>query len=143
MGEKELSKALLRLGAAELSSPPGSHEQVQRVLTRDRRRVRVVLAITAFFWLFSAVVLYGSLAQFLGLVAQIQRAPAQTLDPNLAAVYKFLTMLAGSVESLVLALLSSVVLIFASRRATLRQINASLIEISAKLNPPRKPGEGS
>jgi hypothetical protein len=136
MGEKDLSRALLRLGASELASPPGSHEQVQSVLARDRRRVRIVLAITALFWLAAAAVLYGSLAQLLGLIAHIQRAGVQALDPNLAAVYKFLILLGASVESLVLAVLSSVVLIFASRRATLRQINASLIEISRKLNPP-------
>jgi hypothetical protein len=140
MGEKELSRALLRLGAAELASAPGSHEQVQSVLARDRRRLRIVLAVTAFFWLLAVVVLYASLAQLIGLIAHIQRAGAQTLDPNLAAIYKFLIMLGATIEALVLAVVGTVVLIFASRRATLRQINASLIEISRKLSPPEKRG---
>jgi hypothetical protein len=138
MGEKELSRALLRLGGAELANPPGSHEEVERVLARDRRRVRIILAITALFWLGSAVVLYGSLAQLVGLIGHIQRAGAQAIDPNLAAVYKFLIMLGASIEALVLALLGSVVLMFASRRAALRQINASLLEISRKIAPPEK-----
>jgi hypothetical protein len=143
MSEHNLSKALLRLGASELANPPGSHDQVQRVLARDRVRVRIVVAITVFFWLLAAIVLYGSMAQLIGLIAQIQRAGAQGIDPNLAAVYKFLIMLAASVEALVLAVVGSVVLVFASRRATLRQINASLIEISRKLSPLQSPPNAS
>jgi hypothetical protein len=133
MGEKELAKALLGLGASELSSPPGSHEQTQRVLARDRRRVTLLAAITTVFWLGSAALLYGFMAELLGTYAQIQRAGAQAADPYVAPVYRFLLALAGSLEALIFALLCTVILMFASRRAALRQINASLIEISEKL----------
>jgi hypothetical protein len=79
----------------------------------------------------------------IGLIAQMQRAGAQGIDPNLAAVYKFLIAMGASVEALVLAVVGTVVLVFASRRATLRQINASLIEISGKLSPPQNRGSAS
>lgn len=54
---------------------------------------------------------------------------------------KVTTMVAVSVAALVLAALGTVLLIHMSRRATIRQLNASLLEISEQLkrllsNPP-------
>jgi hypothetical protein len=141
MSEKELARALLRLGAAELSNPPGSHEQTQRVLARDRRRVIILAAVTLVFWLGSAFVLYLFMFELLGLIARVSRAGGSGIDPNLAAVYKFLLALAGSIEALILALFCTMILMFVSRRAALRQINASLIEIAQKLNQLEKRGE--
>src|SRR5262249_45294333 len=128
MSDKELARALLGLGASGSPDSPGAHEQTQRVLARDRRRLRFLAAITAVFWLGSAVVLYGFMAELLVLYARVQRA-GPAVDPHVAPVYRFLLTLSASVEALVLALLGTVILMFASRRATLRQINASLIEI--------------
>ena len=61
------------------------------------------------------------------------KAGAPPADPHLAPVYRFLLALSGSVEALSFALLFSVILLFASRRASLRQINANLVAISEKL----------
>jgi hypothetical protein len=134
MSNKDLANALLRLGGSDLSHAPGSHEQIQKILDRDRRRVRILAALVGFFWLGSAIVLYGAMAKLIVLIAQVTRDGAHAVDPLLAAVYKFLLILSGSIEALIIALLGTVVLVFASRRASLRQINASLIELSQKLD---------
>jgi len=59
------------------------------------------------------------------------RGPAA--DPNTAHIYRFLIGLSSSLEALSFAFLFTMVLLFVSRRASLRQINANLIEISEKL----------
>jgi hypothetical protein len=133
MREKDLANALLRLGAKELANPPGSPEQTQRVLARDRRRVLLLAALALVFWLASALVLYWFMFELLGFLARAQHNGELALEPHVAAVYKFLTALFASLESLILALLCTMILLFVSRRAALRQINANLIEISLKL----------
>jgi hypothetical protein len=133
MNEKELAKALLRMGGSELANPPGPHELTEKVLSRDRRRVRIVAAITIFFWGLSALLLYGFLFPLVGLIAQFQHEGGAPADPRVVAVYKFLIVLGGSLEALILAFLCTMVLLFVSRRASLRQINANLVEISQEL----------
>jgi hypothetical protein len=56
-----------------------------------------------------------------------------------ASIYKFLLVLAASLESLVLAFLCTILLMFFSRRATLRQVNAQLAVISHQLTELRQP----
>jgi hypothetical protein len=51
----------------------------------------------------------------------------------LALVYGGTVFLAGSSLLILLAALSTIMLIFASRRATLRQVNANLLEVSEQL----------
>jgi hypothetical protein len=133
MNEKELADKLLRLGASELSNPPGPRELMQRVIARDRRRVAALAALAFVFWLGSVVVLYVFMGELLGLYAQFQKAGWPTADPHAAPVYRFLLGLSASVEALSFAFLVTMVLLFVSRRASLRQINANLIEISEKL----------
>jgi hypothetical protein len=68
-----------------------------------------------------------------GLLAQLQQPGRPALDPMVAAVYKFLLVLASSVESLSLGFLCTMILLFLTRRASLRQINAGLLDITQKL----------
>jgi hypothetical protein len=133
MNERELADKLLRLGASELSDPPGPRELTQRVISRDRRRVTALAALALVFWLVSVVVLYVFMGELLGLYAQFQKAGWPAADPHAAPVYRFLLGLSASVEALSFAFLVTMVLLFVSRRASLRQINANLIEISEKL----------
>jgi hypothetical protein len=133
MNERELADKLLRLGASELSNPPGPRELTQRVIARDRRRVTALAALALVFWLGSVVVLYVFMGELLGLYAQLQKAGGPAADPHAAPVYRFLLGLSASLEALSFAFLVTMVLLFVSRRASLRQINANLIEISEKL----------
>jgi hypothetical protein len=133
MNEKELADKLLNLEASELSNPPGPRELTQRVIARDRRRVRALAAVALVFWLGSIVVLYVFMGELLGFYAQFQQAGGPAADPNAAHFYRFLLGLSASLEALCFAFLLTMVLLFVSKRASLRQINANLIEISDKL----------
>jgi hypothetical protein len=129
MSEKDLAKALLALGATELSNPPGSHEQTQKVLARDRRRVRLVGSLALCLWLVAAFILYWFMSELLALYPLVQHGGSEVIAP----VYRFLLVLAGCLEAMIFAFLCTLILMFVSRRATLRQINANLIEISQQL----------
>jgi hypothetical protein len=127
MNEKELADRLLKLGASELSNPSSPRELTQRVIARDRRRVTALAVVALLFWLGSILVLYVFMVE----IALKVGGPSD--DPNAAIVYRFLLGLSASIEALSFALLVTMVLLFVSRRASLRQINANLIEISDKL----------
>src|ERR1700726_3297377 len=133
MTDKELAKALLQMGSSELHSTPDAGELTKKILARDRRRVWLVAAVTLFFWVMSALALFGFMFTLLGMIGEIQQPGRPPADPLIAAVYKFLLVLAASLESLILAFLCTILLMFFSRRATLRQVNANLAEISHQL----------
>ena len=134
MSDKELARALLRLGAREQPEAPSLREQVRTILARDRKLVKLLTALTAALWLGSAAVLYYFMYELLGLYARAQQGGGVVQDPGLTTVYQFLISLASVVEALSLVFLSAMVLFFVSRRATLRQINAGLLEITEKLD---------
>ncbi len=133
MSEKELAKALLKAGGLEAPDPPSTKDLIRRILARDRKLVTLLTTLTIFFWLGAVVVLYVFMYELVGLLARFRQPGSPALDPLVAAVYKFLLVLASSVESLSLAFLCTMILLFVTRRASLRQINASLLEITQKL----------
>src|SRR5262245_3257328 len=110
MTDKELAKALLNLGSSELHR--SSDALTQKTLAHDRRRVWLVAAVMLFFWVLSAVVLFGFMSTLIGMIAELQESGRAPADPLILAIYKFLMVLAGSLESLVLALLCTILLMF-------------------------------
>jgi hypothetical protein len=132
MSKKMLAKALLDLGVGETSQDE-ARKQTQRILSRDRRWVRALIVVTSLLWLASAGTLYWFLSDLVGTYAEMQKASGPEADPLIGSIYKFLIALAGTVEGLMFALLSTFVLMHFSRRATLRQINANLIVLSQQL----------
>jgi hypothetical protein len=146
MTQKDLGKALLRLGVTELSGLPDVREQTWTVLERDRRRVRRLTSVTIAAWLLSTVLIFSVLVAFgflfpkvaqlrmdveRGKVTQVQRDRIQ--DAHEFGFMKGTLMIAFSVAALTFAALCTVLLNLSTRRATLRQINASLLEISNQL----------
>lgn len=146
MGEKDLGRSLLKLDATGLSGVPDATQQTWTILDRDRRRVRFLTGLTLGVWLFATALIWLVLVWF-GLlfpaIAKVRKdidrgaitaAESERMkDVLLLAFQKGTLVIAFSVAVLGLAALCSVLLNLASRRATLRQINASLIEISAQL----------
>jgi len=140
MTNKELGQALLALETAPKPGELDPRLLAQHIVERDRRRIRWLAGITTVFWLLAAgcIVSLGiifvmcvepRLLAYAAGKAQLSsdwRDWAQAGD--LAA-----KVLLGSMVALFLAAVSTVVLILLSRRATLRQINASLAEISQHL----------
>lgn len=154
MGEKELGRALLQLDSEQLAGNPDARQQTWKILERDRRRVWWLTAITITLWAAAILMVFAMLIAF-GLVfplqaklrdpAELARLPAEMQqDAQFKAQIAFQMVVVGvtcSVGILALAALATVLLVLASRRATLRQINASLLEISQQLkelraNPP-------
>ena len=146
MTQKDLGKALLRLGATELAGLPDVREQTWMILERDRRRVRRLAGLTIGAWLLSTVLIFTVLVAFgflfprvaklrmdveQGKVTQDQRE--QLRHEHDLGLMKGTLLIAFSVAALTFAALCTVLLNLATRRATLRQINASLLEISDQL----------
>ncbi len=155
MTEKDLGRALLRLGVTELAGLPDVREQTWIILERDRRRVRRLTALTIGAWLLSTALILTVLVAFGFLfpkVAQLrmdveQGKVTQSQRDDLRAQHDFGLMkgtllIAFSVAALAFAALCTVLLNVTTRRATLRQINASLLEISGQLKELRASASG-
>ena len=151
MSEKELGRALLDLDSPKLAGVSDARQQTWKILERDRRRVWWLTALTVALWAAAILMVLGMLVAF-GLVFPLQaklRDPAELarLPPEMRQDAQFKAQIAFqmvtvgvtvSVGILALAALATICLVVASRRATLRQINASLLEISQQLKELRQ-----
>jgi biopolymer transport protein ExbB/TolQ len=111
--------------------------------------------VTVLLWLLAAagvgLVLYGFFWHWIPKQMTLMKHTAEgTVDVDtrvrveqfhLDIVAKAVAVMAISVGILVFAALCTVVLVFAARRATLRQVSASLLEISEQLKQLRHPPE--
>ena len=155
MSENDLGEALLKLGAVDLAAVPEARAQARRVLERDHWRVRVWTWLTVAVWLIAVVLILSALVSY-GLVmpkqaqlfqlvdaGQIDAAQREAMQREIVVQTLMSTVLIGfSVAVLGLASLAAVFLLFASRRATLRQMNLNLIEITEQLKQLRNAHQG-
>ena len=147
MSEKELGRALLDLDTHKLAGISDSREQTWKILERDRRRVWWLTALTVTLWAAALLMVLWMLVA-MGLLMPLEAHLAQDarqgnrLTPQERAeaqeqahiMFRMITVgITCSVGLSCLAILASIVLNSASRRATLRQINANLLEISQQL----------
>jgi hypothetical protein len=150
MNEKELGDALL--GWSTVPRPPSAEadELVRRVLQRDRRRVRRLTIATVLLWLL-AVLLIPLYFTFFAVwilpkanwVMQEMITHKAGIDPPRLAYDAQMVLqvtarigiavVTGSVVTVLLAAWATVALVFAARRATLRQVNANLTEIAEQI----------
>jgi hypothetical protein len=170
MSEKELGKALLNLDSRQLAAVPDVREQTWKILECDRRRVRrwtvlsVALWAAAILMVLLMLILYGLVFPLQAKLAgyeEVSKAaaerqkefidldnltPQQRDEAKFKAQIMFQMVTVGvtvSVGILGLAAISTVFLVLASRRATLRQINASLLEISQQLKSLQPPSSSA
>jgi hypothetical protein len=149
MNDKELGKALLALDTSPKPSELDPRQMANNIIARDRRRVRVLAGVAIVFWVIAtAGIVWLALMYFFMVEPRLNayaagRAQLETDWKDWAragdmAARSLLVCLA----SLLLAAVSTVVLILLSRHATLRQINASLSELSDQLiaSQSRPPG---
>jgi hypothetical protein len=149
MTEKDLRKALLGLDAAKISGAADARAITQRVLNRDRWRVRLLSAITIFLWVTAAV----GIGLVLGALLFVHPAMLEPLKSGATAgererfehvrlmmLEKATAVCAISVAVLALAALATVFLVFAAHAATIRRVNATLIEISEQLKHDKQTG---
>ena len=151
MTERDLGKALLNLDAAPPAGP-APRPMTEKVLARDRRRIRLLAGLAALFWVLTTAGVVAFCPFYVLQVAPRLRAyhegRKQLQDDwdAWAMVGEWAAYLSlACVVSLLLAAVCTLLLVLFSRRATLRQINARLAEISEQLRqlrdaPPRAAG---
>lgn len=150
MTDRDLGRALLNLDAATLSGKDDTAGKTAAILQRDRFRLRVLTWSTMAIWLFALLLIFGDLV-FFGLLFPLQAKYHQELDSGklpaaqlvqvqrdlLIGFHMGTLIIAFSVFIATLAAFLTVLLILATRRATLRQVNANLLEISEQLKQMR------
>lgn len=138
--ENEFGQALLRG-----EEPIDLAALTARVLRRDRRRIWLLGAASFISWMLVVMLPWATTMPMLAKVVtyqeQISRPADSTAHPPPIQMRELLQIIrratvatfVGSVASMFFAALSTVSLIIVSRRATLRQVNARLAEISIHL----------
>ncbi len=152
MNEKDLGKALLNLDATQPDGEANVRRETWRVLERDRRRVGRLTVLAVLAWLFAAALVVMGLvgygvtfpqqAKLMNSIEAGELTPAerdQAQRTVLMAFQKGTLLIAFSVAITAVAALVTVLLILASRRATMRHINAGLVEIGQQLKQLRTP----
>jgi hypothetical protein len=153
MSDKTMGEALLNLNLTPPAVP--TTVDIERIIDSDRRRIRWHTRITVGLWI---VAFLGALAIFVGggfvfpmIAKMLKQADEGSIDQAntpflMLAKLTAMCIAVGSFSFaiLVAAGLATVLLVFRSRRATLRQINANLLQISEQLRrmsatPPAKP----
>jgi hypothetical protein len=139
MSEPTLGDALVRKESAAIEA----HQQAGMAMQRERSRVRRWSILAVLMWLLAAAGIllfhFGFLILFLPkinfLLTKATEAQRQKEWPEVVYYYGTLTppVVVISVIALLLAALSTLRLVFASRQATLRQINLSLAQISEQI----------
>ena len=143
MNERDLGTSLLNL---DLSSTSDPRQLTRTILDKDRRRVRLLTWLGVGGWGLALVLILIAMVNFAllfprhakirmdfesGVITAAERDTQQTTyltDYQIASFQVTLSLLA-----LLPAAFCTVLLVFATRRATLRQVNANLIEIGQEL----------
>lgn len=139
MPDNEFRDALLR-GQGDIDA----HAIADRVGRRDRRWIRSLAALCIFAWMMVVMAPWAVALPELGRLERARSEPAtlhygdqtwQSIQTEHAVMITFISSLAF----MAMAAICTVALILLSRRATLRQINARLAELSAQLKSLDKP----
>ena len=145
MNEHELGKRLLEAGAAESPGSPDGRRLTAQLLDRDRRRMRLLGAVTLLLWLLGAggiafvlYELYVYAPEYIAFryekTGTTSMERRQSITESYVAGFTIgMVVISGSAAVIALAVLGTFLLVLDTRRATLRQINASLTLISERL----------
>ena len=148
MNEHELKQSLEGLDLAAASDP---RKLTQTILDKDRRRLRLLTFLGIAAWTVALLLILTAMVNFAllfprhakirmdfesGAITAAERDTQQTTyltDYQIASFQVTLSLLA-----LLPAALFTLLLVSATRRATLRQVNANLIEIGQELKALRQ-----
>jgi uncharacterized membrane protein len=142
MSDKDLGKALLKF---DLTPPAAAAAvEVDRIIEDDRRRMQRLARLAVALWILAALgalsiaigsgFVFPAIAKAMSERAQGEPAPGDVHFLMLAKLTAACILLGSlSFVLLVAAGLATVVLVYRSRLATLRQINANLLQISEQL----------
>jgi hypothetical protein len=140
MSNREIGKALLNVDGSATSAAAEARQVVEQVIHRDRWRIRILAGMSSFFCAVTVVgVIYLICFYFLYVVPRLDAYAAGRLqlqdDWNdwIRAFNAGAEILFACIIGFLLAAVSMVALVLASRNAVLRQIQAELSEISSEL----------
>ena len=144
MLDKDVGQALLKLDLTPQGQAPA--DQVARILDADHRRVNRWTRVATALWILAAIgaigifVLGGLTFPLIAkLAAESGEGSLEQADTAFLVLAKLTAMCmvfgTASFVTLVAAGLATVLLLARSRSATLRQINANLLQISQQLKP--------
>jgi len=120
-------------------------ELTERVLRRDRRRVWLLGIVCVIAWMMVAMLPWATVLPMLAKIAQTQPAMQSATPQNAPDQQRLweraaegakagtIATFVDSIVSILVAAVSTVLFLVFSHRATLRQVNARLREISAHL----------
>ena len=149
MNENEIGTGLARLGA--LRGADDERHLARKVLQRDRRRVGLLTGLAILFWAIAAAgvffVVYVAIFHLYPKQQQLMRdhaagnLPAERLIEIQALHFRTVEIctlvVSAAFIAATLAAICTLLLILVSRRATLKQIDANLIEIFEQLQRQR------
>jgi hypothetical protein len=138
--EKKLADALVRQDAAT-APPPVDYDatrQAKATTDRDSRRMRVLTWLAVALWLIAVAAVILLLVMFCLFVVPKLKHEAQLGGQNVQALISYVigmgaALIGVAVVILALAMLTTLLLVSASRRATLRHVNAGLARVSEQL----------
>jgi hypothetical protein len=142
MNERELGEELLSYDAAQIAKTDPVR-LAAGIIHRDQRLTRFWSASTIILWLVTAGFLFPIIAEMRKMTAEISVTMQKLIDatkiesdlPDVlnktAAMGVRLSMIA--IGAMVLATVLTVLLVRSSRRATLRQVNANLLQIARQI----------
>jgi hypothetical protein len=140
MNNKELGKALLSLDTTPKASELDPRSLARNIVDRDRRRIRALTVLASLFWIAATAGIVWLVVMYFFMVAPrlnayaLGRAQLEADWKDWARAGDFAARsLLVCLVSMLLAAISTVVLIVFSRNATLRQIHASLSELCERL----------
>jgi hypothetical protein len=142
MIDKDVGDAFLRLDLSPQTQPPAA--QIDRIIESDRRRVKWWTRVAIALWILAAIgavliFILGGLTfpMIAKLLAEQHQGTLENPDTPFLVLAKLIAMClvfgTASFVVLVFAGLATVLLLLRSRSATLRQINANLLQISQQL----------
>jgi hypothetical protein len=149
MEKKALADALLALDGRTATSTAEDRALAQRVLRRDRLRVRLLTAATIVFFLLAVIGVYSF---FHLIIAEVRPKIFESLDEifrqdltradqaTLALLQdlqisqaKSIFRASAAIAALLVSAVCTVLLVLATRRTTLRQIQISLMVLSERI----------
>ncbi len=139
MSSDEQMRRILRDGYAENIKSPDPHELAKSIIARDRRNIRWLTILTTLLWILSPTgIIFRAYSLFQQYLGNVMPMPSGMDPPMRQLIDSMWRRVQISEITLLLAALSTMLLIYVSRRATLRNVNASLIMISDQLTQLRE-----
>jgi hypothetical protein len=155
---EQLGDALLKHDAASAEIAANAHREAERALRRDRRRIGTLAGLAILSSVLAAAAFYLQFfLLFYVYIPNATRGVSRHIEMDHKVDSRYIAgdhiekeirthqwrlshsnclirwMGASSVVGLTLAALATILLVFTSRRAALRQVNVSLLEISNEL----------